>query len=177
MITRLILNFIADDRPGLVDMLSQAITEAGGSWTESRTAHMAGKFAGIILAELPDREKAEALKAKLAGMESAGLVVSAADAPGKPASSGAALVINLVGPDQPGIVRDIAHYLAVHGASIENMDTHTSEAPMGGGILFHAHIDVRAPAGLDEETLRGELEQIAGALMVDLDLRDPARGA
>ena len=48
-----------------------------------------------------------------------------------------------------------------------------TDAPMGGGMLFHARIEVRGPADMDEAALRGELERIAGALMVDINLREP----
>ncbi|MBK8456389.1 MAG: hypothetical protein IPL47_04110 [Phyllobacteriaceae bacterium] len=173
MVTPLILTFVANDRPGLVDALSREVTAAGGNWLESRTAHMAGKFAGIVHVDVPDRERAGALKARLAGLAADGIAVTVDDTPSDVGELGVALVIELVGPDQPGIVRDIAHCLAAHRASIDEMDTETSDAPMGGGMLFHARIEVRGPADMDEAALRGELERIAGALMVDINLREP----
>lgn len=175
MATQLILTFIADDRPGLVDLLSQAVTESGGNWLESRTAQMAGKFAGIIHVELPDARRAEALRARLATLSALGLQIMIEDAPSASAAAGPGLVIDLVGPDHPGIVRDIAHCLALHRANIETMETRTSDAPMGGGMLFHARITVSGPANLDEGGLRDELEKLAGALMVDLSVREPDR--
>jgi len=170
MAMQLILTFIADDRPGLVDTLSQALTECDGNWLESKTANMAGKFAGIVHVEVPDAARAAALRGKLAGLAATGLAVTATDARMAEEAKGAALTISLVGPDHPGIVRDIAHCLAVHRASIEAMETHTADAPMGGGVLFYARIAARAPAGMNDDALRRELEQLASALMVDLDL-------
>lgn len=170
----LILSFIADDRPGLVDRLSDAVTQSGGNWLESRLAHMAEKFAGIVRVELADDSKAQALKARLEALEAEGIRVSIAEAHKEAERSGIAVVIDLVGLDHPGIVREITHCLAVRRVSIETMDTYTDEAPMGGGILFHARMEVRYPAGLDEEQLRRELEGIAQALMVDLTMREKA---
>lgn len=172
MSAQLILSFIADDKPGLVDALSKAISETGGNWLESRMAHMAEKFTGIIRVELPDRAGTEALKARLAGLETDGFHIMVTEAREQAEAAGAALEIDLVGPDHPGIVQDITHCLATHGVSIEMMDTHTDDAPMGGGVLFHAHIALRAPSGLDEAALHAELEQLASALMVDLDLHE-----
>lgn len=173
MTTPLILTFVANDRPGLVDALSQEVTAVGGNWLESRTAHMAGKFAGIVHVEVADAARAVTLKARLAALSAEGIAVTVDDTPSEVEEMGAALTIELVGPDQPGIVRDIAHCLAAHRASIDEMDTDVSDAPMGGGALFHARIEVRGPADMDEAALRREIERIAGALMVDIALREP----
>jgi glycine cleavage system regulatory protein len=173
MARQLVLNLIADDRPGLVDALSQAVVDCDGNWLESRTAHMAGKFAGIVRVEVPDDERASQLRAKLERLRDQGIHVTTSNADGDDELSGALLVIELVGPDHPGIVRDIAHCLAQHGASIDIMETHTEDAPMGGGILFHAHIEARIANENGRESLRTELEKLASALMVDLDFRDP----
>jgi glycine cleavage system regulatory protein len=172
MSTQLILSFIADDRPGLVGTLSRAVTESGGNWLESRMAHMAEKFAGIVRVDCPDAAKAQALKVRLLALEAEGIRVSIAEAQKAGGLPGMPLVIDLVGPDQPGIVRDITHCLAARNVSIEVMETYTDEAPMGGGILFRAHLEVLCPPGLDQDLLHGELEQIAGALMVDLHLHE-----
>jgi glycine cleavage system regulatory protein len=170
MSTQLILSFIADDRPGLVGMLSRAVTQSGGNWLESRMAHMAEKFAGIVRIDCPDAATAKAVKASLTALEAEGIRISIAEASKTAGLPGTPIVIELVGPDHPGIVRDITQCLAARNVSIEKMETHTDEAPMGGGILFHAHMEVLTPPGLDQGLLHGELEQIADALMVDLHL-------
>jgi glycine cleavage system regulatory protein len=172
MSTQLILSFIADDRPGLVETISHAVTETGGNWLESRMAHMAEKFAGIVRVDCPDADKAQALKARLLALEAKGIRVSIAEAQKAGGAPGVPLVIELVGPDHPGIVRDITHCLAARGVSIEVMETYTDEAPMGGGILFRARLEVLYPPGLKQDLLHGELEQIADALMVDLRLHE-----
>jgi len=44
-----VLSFVAMDRPGLVEKLSQTLTVAGGNWLESRMARLAEKFDDIAL--------------------------------------------------------------------------------------------------------------------------------
>ena len=171
MATQLILSFIADDRPGLVDSLSQAVTQMDGNWLESRMAHMAEKFAGVARVELPSADKAQALKARLMALESDGFRIFVEEARQEAERLGALLVFDLVGPDHPGIVQDVTHCLAANRASVEMMDTYVEDAPMGGGKLFHAHLEVRVPQDMPEEKLSGELEQLASALVVDLDIR------
>ena len=48
MNTYLVLSIISDDKPGVIESLSQTIAEQGGNRLESRMAHLAGKFAGIL---------------------------------------------------------------------------------------------------------------------------------
>jgi glycine cleavage system regulatory protein len=52
------------------------------------------------------------------------------------------------------------------------METDIRGAPMAGGALFKANARVRIPASLGEDELRDALEALAGALMVDITLRE-----
>src|SRR5690606_7686855 len=52
--TTYLLTALGDDRPGLVAALASAVDEHDGSWVDSQLALLAGKFAGIVQAELPD---------------------------------------------------------------------------------------------------------------------------
>jgi len=175
----LVLTFIATDRPGLVERLSETVADEGGNWLESRMAHLAEKFAGIATVEIPDK-KIPALRKALAALDAEGFhltVEEAAETPGKapaaapPPAEGALYHLDLVGPDQPGILRDITHCLAEHGVSVEDMETDIREAPMSGGLMFYADAHVRVPAGLGGEELRDALEALAGSIMVDVTLR------
>ena len=68
------LTCVGDDRPGLVSALSAPIGAHGASWERSQMARLAGKFAGVLLLEVPDDE-AEALVADLTALEDIGLHV------------------------------------------------------------------------------------------------------
>lgn len=170
MATMLVLTFIADDRPGLVERLSQTVAAEGGNWLESRMAHLAAKFAGIAMVEIA-RNRVSALKTALAALEAEGFHITVEEATKEVPAAGPVFDLDLVGPDQPGILREITHCLAEHRVSVEEMETDIQAAPMGGGMLFYAHARVRTPAGMTGDRLRGALESLAGALMVDISLR------
>jgi len=53
MTQHLVLTVIGDDRPGLVEALSHVVAEHHGNWSESRMAHLADKFAGIVTVTVP----------------------------------------------------------------------------------------------------------------------------
>ena len=50
----LVVTVIGRDRPGLVESVSAAIEAQGGSWVESRMSRLAGQFAGILRASVPE---------------------------------------------------------------------------------------------------------------------------
>ena len=54
MTTSLVLTFVGDDRPGLVNAVSEKVADFGGTWLESRSVRLAGKFAGVVLVRIPD---------------------------------------------------------------------------------------------------------------------------
>ena len=71
----LVLTFVGDDRPGLVNAIAQTIAASGATWLESRSAELAGKFAGILLANVPETNLAD-LEASLRRLEAGGLRVT-----------------------------------------------------------------------------------------------------
>ncbi len=170
MAKTLVLTFIADDRPGLIDQLSETVAGAGGNWLESRMANLAKKFAGIAMIEIP-AGKVAALKKALAALEKEGFHLTVDEAEAEVAEAGALYMLDLVGPDQTGILHEITHCLAEHGVSIEEMDTDIRDAPMSGGVMFYAEAQVRLPQGLNSSQLQSALEALAGSMMVDISLR------
>ena len=79
MSVSLVLTLIGEDKPGLVELLSQTVADHDGNWLESRMSRMAGRFAGILRAKVPDA-RAEALITALAALEAHGLRVDFARA-------------------------------------------------------------------------------------------------
>ena len=168
----LVLTFIAKDRPGLVERLSRTVAEQGGNWLESRMAQLADSFAGIARVGIAVGQ-ADTLRDALLALDEDGLhlvVEASQDAPSEPQPAGLMMQLDLIGADQPGIVRDISLCLASHGVSVEDMTTNIEDAPVGTGVLFRARARVRGPARLDESVLRDALKEMAGALMVDITL-------
>src|SRR6266480_4044089 len=104
----LVMTVIGQDRPGLVDTVAGLVAEHGGNWLESRRSRLGGQFAGILRVEAPaDKEKV--LVAALKGLERQGLtVVVHPDQPKASAPEGRLSVVEIVGQDRPGIVRQIS---------------------------------------------------------------------
>lgn len=168
----LVLTVVCDDRPGVVARLSKLLEQHGGNWTESSMLSLAGKFAGILLASVP-QDQCEALVADLNALAGEGMQVSVHRSQA-PAHSGdsAQFVLELVGQDRPGIIRDITAILSRHGVNVLELDSSCESASMSGEMLFRARARLLIPQGLDRELLQAELEKLANELMVDISLQD-----
>jgi len=169
----LVLTLLGPDRPGIVEAIADPIARHGGNWLESRMAHLAGKFAGILRLEVPAGNEA-ALVDALRGLETSGLKLTIESGPPAAGAAGArAFVLDLVGLDRPGIVREISRALADHGVNIEELTTDRTTAPMSGELLFRSRARISVPAGAEPARLREHLEQLAGDLMVQVSLAAP----
>jgi glycine cleavage system regulatory protein len=172
MTAPLVLTFIGRDRPGIVNAVSEKVTSFGGSWLESRLAHLAGEFAGIVLVDVPD-ENIEPLTAALRELEAVGLWVYVAQSKrdDKPEDY-RRLKLDLVGHDRPGIVREITQALTQRGVNIEEFSSRLASASFSGEKLFHVTADLQVPSALAIGDVRTALERLANEMMVDITLGD-----
>lgn len=173
MSVSLVLTLIGEDKPGLVEILSSTVADHEGNWLESRMSRMAGRFAGILRVSVPSA-RADGLTAALSGLASRGLrVVVESSAQHEFSAAAELLPLEVVGGDRPGIIRDIAHALALRGINVDELHTECSSAPMSGEALFTAKARLRIPPGLATSELNDALEEIADDLMVEVTLGDP----
>ncbi len=168
----LVLTFVGDDRPGLVNTVSETIAACGATWLESHSARLAGKFAGILLVSVPDAKLAE-LESSLRLLEAAGLHLTIERGAATEADKPARLVkLDILGHERPGIVRDVTQALNALGVNIEEFASDLETAPFSGVEMFRAKARLRAPDGFAVEELRKALERLAGEIMVDLSVGD-----
>ncbi|MDH4556104.1 glycine cleavage system protein R [Pseudomonas sp. BN417] len=165
----LVLTVIAPDQPGLVERIAQCIAAHGGNWLESRMSRMAGQFAGILRVAVP-AEGYDELVEGLQGLSSHGIRVMLAQSGIEPACTWKPILLDLVGNDRPGIVRDITRLLTELGVNLESLVTEVAPAPMSSEPLFHAEAVLAVPLTLSLDVLQAKLETLADDLMVELNL-------
>ncbi len=170
----LVITLIGDDRPGLVEQLSSAVTAHQGNWLESSMAQLAGKFAGVVTVEVPEAQAA-ALTSALGALRDLRVTVEPGRPPGAPAPMAMRrLAFSLVGHDRLGIVREVSQVFARHGMNVEKFSSHTSSAPMSSETLFHAEAQLLAPADCDAQALKADLERLSNDLIADINLDELA---
>lgn len=172
MQTQLVLTIISDDKPGVVELLAQAITHHQGNWLESRMAHLAGKFAGILQIAV-DSESEAALREALGNLADQGLkiVVESANETLKP--GGKEFQFSVVGNDRPGIVFEIAQAFASRHINMSELETACSSMPWSGEPMFEATGLIQVPKSVNMDELYEQLDTIADELAVDVRLESP----
>lgn len=174
MNTHLILTVMSDDKPGVVEALAKVIAEHNGNWLESQLAHLAGKFAGVVQIQINEDHESDVI-ASLEGLKAQQIrvFVDHSAASGRTSTSEQTLLFHAVGPDRPGIVREVAHTLAHYGINMEKLDTRLSSMPYSGEPLFEAEGTLTLPAEFDRAALEERLDDIANALAMDISLKSP----
>jgi len=170
MHTSIVLTVVSDDHPGIVEKLSEVIADNGGNWADSSMMSLAGKFAGILLVQLP-ADNVETFLSALNALESSGMQILAQLAGEAPVDASAREhSIEFVGQDHPGIVHEITQVLADFGINVKELETTVQSASMSGESLFMAKAQIFIPAGTDMDKLQDKLEDLANELMVDIEL-------
>src|SRR4029077_6269140 len=105
-----------------VESVADLVASHGGNWLESRMSRLGGQFAGILAVGVA-AEKEKALLANLKGLSSRGLSVVVHSDQRKAEPPGRLRILEIVGQDRPGIVRQISHALATYGVNVEELQT------------------------------------------------------
>ena len=170
MSVSIVLTIVSDDRPGVVEQLSDILEQHDGNWTESSMLALAGKFAGILLASVPE-VRVDDFLAAMRSVESRGMHVIAQRA-STPTTDPRVqeFQLDLVGQDRPGIIHDITGILSRHHINVQELETRCQSASMSGEVLFLAKARILVPPEASLEAVRQQLEDLANELMVDLRL-------
>jgi len=159
----LVVSFISPDRPGLVDLLSNVVTNHQGNWQVSSMHHVSGFFAGIVEVAVP-KDKAELLISSLKELPDFQINVAIAEVV---TPSEAEVTLSLTANDRTGIVQEISSTIHHQGGNLLRVESSCAPAPHSGQALFKAtaHVAVNA-AQLDG--LIEALESLADDIMVDV---------
>lgn len=168
MLREIVLSVIADDHPGIVQTLAETISGHGGNWLDSSMSHLGGKFAGIVLLEVSEKQERE-LEDALRSLDRRGLQIAfERTTPAEP-QPGHYVMVNIVANDRPGIVGEISDLLARHDINIETLTTSVADTPMSSGHLFKARFQANLPRDMSYDALQEVLESASDDLMVELD--------
>jgi glycine cleavage system regulatory protein len=168
----LVMTIIGPDRPGLVEPIAGIVADHDGNWLESQMARLGGHFAGILRIQAPANRE-PGLTQALRALATQGLtVVVHPDRPDAPGRAQFSALLEIMGQDRPGIIRQISRTLATFGVNVEELHTECLSAPMSGETLFKAVAKLRLPADRDAAELRKALEKIASDLLVDISFAE-----
>jgi glycine cleavage system regulatory protein len=165
----LVLTVLSNDRPGIVKELSEVLSEYEGNWTDSRMIHLAGKFAGLLKASVPE-DNADEFIADLHNLQDDGLEIAVELVTEEVAAvEYKTLSLEVVGPDTPGIINSITRKLTQLHVNIQELESKQRPAPMSSELMFYANLTLSLPEGVTPEEVQEALEDMPNQLMVDLN--------
>jgi len=169
MQTYLVMTILGSDRPGIVSAIAEQVASHGGNWLESRMARLAGQFAGIARIECPADSVEELLQA-LKSHALSGLAIHAVREDQAEAPPRRTIVVDVLGQDRPGIVREFTTAVSHAGGNVEELTTGLESAPMTGQPMFRAHGIISIPENTDTQIVTRAIESLGGDLTVDLSM-------
>ncbi len=166
---KLVITIFANDRPGIVQALSDTVFSYKGNWLESSLSRLCGQFTGIVHISI-DEGKKSALVTALNDLASDGIQVTLQDSNGFGVDDDEieSIQILIEANDRPGIVEEIASALSDVNVNVEHMDTECESASMAGYDLFRAHLSLALPDGFGEMELEQALENVSDDLTVSV---------
>ena len=162
----LIITVIGQDRPGLVETLSDTVYQNQGNWLSSSLSKLAGQFTGILQVEVAD-QYVGVLSSALAQLDD--LQVQIVEEESKTLPTSVVHHLLVTGNDRSGIVKDVTTKLNQLGINIHKLKTHSDSAPNWGYPIFSARFQLELPGDLSIEYVQEELEKIADDLTIDID--------
>jgi glycine cleavage system transcriptional repressor len=170
-----LLTAFGKDRPGMVAGVTEILFELGGNIEDASMTRLGGEFAMMFVTGLPFSITLSSLQRKLSSLEKkVGLQLTA-----KPITPQLArgtkreeprFLISVYGTDRPGIVYQVTQSLAKRKVSVT--DLHTKVLARKGASNYVMLLEVQAPANLDLDDLRTELDRLRTELNVEISLQD-----
>lgn len=175
MLNQLVFSILGSDRPGIIDELSKAIRDCGGSISDSRMTVLGGEFAMIVLVSgnWDAIAKLEDTVPRLAEQLDLNIQIRRTEIRAN-ATDLLPYTVDVVAIDHPGIVNEIADFFSKRSINIEDMYTGGYQAAHSGTPMFSLHMTVSIPSSSSIATLRNEFMDFCDTLNLD-SVIEPAK--
>lgn len=172
----LVISALGEDKVGIVEEFSGAISDSGCNIEDSRMTVLGGQFAIIALMSGSWNELA-----KLEGQfnqlsDRLGLTITSRRSEER-AAAGSTLPyhVEVVAMDHPGIVHNLARFFSRRRINIEDLSTSSYPAPHTGTPMFTVEMAIGIPADTHIANLRSDFLEYCDQLNLDAIL-EPVRG-
>jgi len=164
----LVISALGKDRPGIIDVLTQAVLEDGCNIVDSRMAVLGGEFAMMVMVEGNWNTLAK-LEAGLPEMQKQlGLTIISDRTDGREVGQNLLpYVVEVVSLDHPGIVHGLARFFSQRSINIEDMATTSYAAAHTGTPMFSVQMTVGIPADIHIASLRDEFMDLCDSMNLD----------
>ncbi len=155
--------------------VTKILFELGGNIEDASMTRLGGEFAMMLVTALPPTVPVAKLEKSFRILEKKlGLQITAKPIPAevahRPKQEPPRYLISVYGTDHPGIVHEVTQALAKRKVSVTDLQTKvvgSSTKP-----VYVMLLELQAPASLDMDALRSELDQLRQDLKVEISLQD-----
>jgi len=153
----LVITALGKDRPGIVDKLSETISNFDCNIVDSRMTILGGEFAVILMVSGKWNHLAK-LEDALQGLRDSHelIITSKRTEPGEPAGDLMPYSVEVISIDHPGIVYELAHFFSKRNINIQELNTTRYSAAHTGTPMFAVQITANVPADTHVASLRDD---------------------
>ena len=171
MTTKLVISALGEDRPGIVDELSNIIYTHGLNIEDSRMTLLGGEFA-ILLLVSGEPSSIEKLNSQLGDIEQAlrMRLLLKVTAETRTLDNTVPYSVEVASLDHPGIVRQLSGFFSSRNINIVNLQTERYAAAHTGSPMFALHMTVGIPAETNIAQLRDAFMEYCDELNLDAEL-------
>jgi len=164
----ILISVLGDDKPGLLDSLSEIILSNDGDWIESTMSTVEAKVAGILRVNVPPKNAKKLIKELTTSK--LGLQIACEETAPVKLSEFKSYNIELIGQNHVDIINKLSHVLTYDlKANVEGIKTEViNSSMMSSAQLFKAQIKLHLPMSIDERLIKEKLELIADEMMVEI---------
>jgi len=164
----LVITAIGEDRPGIVNELTEALLNARLNIEDSRMSVLGGEFVVMLLVTGSEASinALEESKDTLSNSLNLNLLTKTTSCESD-AEGYSRYKVTVQGMDNPGIVHKLANYLSQQRINIVSMQTDCGHAPHTGTPLFTVNMRVDIPSSQNIDTVQEEFSSICDELSMD----------
>jgi len=170
---QIVLSTLTGDRQGIVGALTSLLAGFDLNIEKSRMAVMGKEFSTVLLVsgDKPDLERflTEA-DDRFVELNMDWVVRPTGLASERDMEASLPYHLSVAAIDHIGLVAQVTHLLAQHGANVEDLDTASHPAPESGTPVFYLSATVLIPESVRIDAVRTALYDLADRMNIDLSL-------
>jgi len=170
---RAVVATIGQDRPGLVNELTEVVLEADLNIEDSRMTVLGGEFA-VLMTLTGDEQALSVLEGKLVELaERTGLAHLFRRTSERTKTAIDVHVVKVEALDHPGIVNAIAGFFSQRGINIRELETETRPAAHTGVPVFSVQMEIEIPDHVAVVELRRGFDEFCAGRGLDGEMIAP----
>lgn len=174
----LVISALGEDRPGIVNDLSEQILQSGANILDSRMTRLGGEFAILMMVEGNWNAIAKLEHGLPSAQQTLGLTITTRRTRGETEPSGRQEMpysVDVVSIDHPGIVNQLAGFFSRQNINIQDLYTDSYRAAHTGARMFSVTMTIGIPDSVNIARLRDEFLEFCDSLNLDAVLEPVKR--